>query len=156
MSVNPAECRALFEAELATLEQLRDALDAEYEALIANNPEALETATRAKAERIDAHRSQQQKRLSWQTSAGLALDTTLKQLVHLSGDDEAAADLQSRLAALASECQQNNRRNGGLIARLQERTRGALDVLRRDSGGDLYSLSGAREHQSDSRTLGKA
>ncbi|MEM1187713.1 MAG: flagellar protein FlgN [Pseudomonadota bacterium] len=146
----------MLEAELATLTALSTALDAEYDALIANDPQALESATRSKAERVDAHRAQQQKRISWLTARGLPPETSLKQLVLLAGDDERVADLQVRLAALASSCQQNNRRNGGLIVRLQERARGALDVLRRDDGGDLYSLSGAREHQSDSRTLGKA
>ncbi|MEO1079325.1 MAG: flagellar protein FlgN [Pseudomonadota bacterium] len=146
----------MLEAELATLTELSAALDAEYDALIANDPQALESATHAKAGRVDAHRAQQQKRLSWLTARGLPTETGLKQLVHMAGDDENVAALQARLAALASDCQQNNRRNGGLIVRLQERARGALDILRRDDSGDLYSLSGAREHQSDSRTLGKA
>jgi flagellar biosynthesis/type III secretory pathway chaperone len=76
--------------------------------------------------------------------------------VRSTGDDSTSLQLQEQLASLAANCQDSNRRNGVLIVRLQERTRGALDVLRRDDSTDLYSLSGAREHHSDGRTLGKA
>ncbi|MDP5071644.1 MAG: flagellar protein FlgN, partial [Congregibacter sp.] len=111
----------------------------------------------AKNSAVVAHRTQQAQRIAWMQSLDLPPDTSLRDLVSRCGTTEANTALQSQLAALANHCQDSNRRNGGLILRLQERTRGALDVLRHEDGGPkLYSLSGSREHQSDSRTLGKA
>ena len=147
----------LLRAELTTLQALAGALEGEHLALLATDVAALETATATKNAAIAAHREQQAQRLAWMQTAQLAPDTPLDDLVSAAGGGAAARQLQAELAALAADCQDSNRRNGLLILRLQEQTRGALDVLRRDeSGTDLYSLSGAREHRSDSRSLGKA
>ncbi len=146
----------LLQDELATLEALDRILDQEHAALIEGDPQALEDLTARKNNAIDAHRQQQQRRLTWMGSAGLMADTPLETVVQQAGDTQEARTAQQRLMELAEACQTKNRNNGGLIARLQERARGALGVLRRDDSGNLYSLSGAPEQHSDSRSLGKA
>ncbi|MFT4768999.1 MAG: flagellar biosynthesis/type III secretory pathway chaperone [Glaciecola sp.] len=159
MNTNSGQLTPLLTAELSTLQTLETALDAEYQALISNKVDDLERATVAKNAAVAAHRAQQDQRIGWMQGLGLGLrpDSPLGDLVSHCGGNKADIDLQNQLISLATLCQDNNRRNGGLILRLQGRTRGALDVLRREDGGpDLYSLSGSREHQSDSRTLGKA
>jgi flagellar biosynthesis/type III secretory pathway chaperone len=143
---------------LETLCVLCDALDDEHRALSGTDIDALETATRDKTQAVEAHRAQQQQRLTWMAAAGLGSSTPLADLLNeaAAGDTE-LPQLQAQLAALATRCQASNRRNGTLITRLQSRTRGALHVLRgAEPAGDLYSLSGARDSGSDSKSLGKA
>lgn len=157
MSADSAQLTPLLKAELSTLQALGQAIESEYKALINNKVEDLEGATVSKDAAVAAHRAQQEQRIGWMHGLGLSPDSSLGELVSHCGDNPTDIDLQNQLISLATECQESNRRNGGLILRLQDRTRGALDVLRREDGGpDLYSLSGSREHQSDSRTLGKA
>ena len=152
----PQELFALLKAEHETLSALYDALSAEYKALVAADVDTLEATTLAKNRCLEAHSAQQQKRLEWMAALGFPPDSRLTDLVQRAGEGQDLIDLRQRLATLAQECQDANRRNGGLIVRLQDRTRGALDILRREERSDLYSLSGAREHKSDGRTLGKA
>jgi len=157
MSTESSLLSDLLRAELSTLERVKKSLEAEYQSLISNSIERLETATVEKNTAIAAHRSQQEQRLGWMRGQGLTENLPLGELVAEHGNKTSDVHLHTELIALASHCQDSNRRNGGLILRLQERARGALDVLRQDDGGpDLYSLSGSKEHQSDSRTLGKA
>lgn len=155
----------LLDGEFATLRALNDALENEYRALIGNDVEALELATKQKTAALSAHRTQQMQRVSWLQAQ--SLDHPREQssgnnpgaspLAQLIDSDPALTALETTLATLAEACHDSNRRNGGLILRLQDRTRNALDVLRGgDSGGDLYSLSGARQHKADGRSLGKA
>jgi flagellar biosynthesis/type III secretory pathway chaperone len=148
----------LLQAELETLRALCDALDGEYSALTSADVGALETATHGKTQAVESHRAQQQQRLTWMTEAGLDRSVPLGDLLNdLGARDTNLADLSAQLSALATRCQDSNRRNGTLITRLQSRTRGALDVLRgAEPAGDLYSLSGARDSGSDSKSLGKA
>jgi flagellar biosynthesis/type III secretory pathway chaperone len=157
LSADSQQLQQLLHTELTTLQSLAAALAAEHAALLSADVVALETATAAKNTAIQAHRDQQSLRIDWMQKAQLAADTPLRELVRSAGDDSTSLQLQEQLASLAANCQDSNRRNGVLIVRLQERTRGALDVLRRDdSTAELYSLSGAREHHNDGRTLGKA
>jgi len=157
MSADTGQLTRLLSDELATLRALAAALDSEHNALLSSDVGALEAATTAKNTAIHAHQAQQSERLAWMQARQLSADLPPRELVRVTGDAPEALRLQAQLAELAASCQDSNRRNGVLIVRLQERTRGALEVLRKeDTGTDLYSLSGAREHRSDSRTLGKA
>lgn len=157
MSDHAAQLQSLLAAELGTLKTLKAALYSEHQALLASDVELLERATASKNDAVKAHSGQQQQRITWMTALGISAESSLGDLVRQCGNEASNAALQAELAELASDCHKSNRLNGGLIIRLQERARGALDVLRRDdSGPDLYSLSGSREHHSDSRTLGKA
>jgi flagella synthesis protein FlgN len=150
----------LLSAELRTLKCVSEALDGEHAALVDGPPDALESAVARKNEALQQHREQLDHRLAWTQAQGLPPDAPLSSLLsslQASLQDAALAEQQRALADLATQCQEANRRNGLLIARRQQRTRGALDILRGvDSQGDVYSLSGAREHGADSRSLGKA
>lgn len=147
---------ALLTAELSSLKAVESTLDQEHDALLDSNPASLEAATLAKNAAVEQHRQQQTERLNWMTQQGFPADLALSELLARCSADENVGALAEQLTSLAQQCQDSNRRNGGLIMRLQEHARGALDVLRREDSSDVYSLSGAREHRSDSRTLGKA
>ncbi len=148
--------RSLLTAELDSLKAVETTLEQEHDALLDSNPASLEAATTAKNAAVEQHRRQQTERLNWMTRQGFPGDLPLSELLTRCGADESAGPVVEQLTRLAQQCQDSNRRNGGLIMRLQEHARGALDVLRREDSSDVYSLSGAREHRSDSRTLGKA
>lgn len=147
----------LLREELITLRALDDSLQREHGALLDTDPMALEQATQQKVVAIDAHREQQARRLQWQEAQGLPDSPADDAIADLVDPEPELNALQRELTQLSHTCQEHNRRNGGLILRLQDRTRGALDVLRGgDDQGELYSLHGAREHQADGRSLGKA
>jgi len=157
MSLDPSRLKDLIEAELATLTRVSQTLADEHDALVGGDAETLERATAAKAAAIEAHSAQQQERLQLMAASGYSAETPLSEVVQaIAVEDSDLGAARDRLAELADACQSANRRNGGLIIRLQERARSALDVLRREENNDLYSLSGAKEHRSDSRSLGKA
>ncbi|MFK7828977.1 MAG: flagella synthesis protein FlgN [Congregibacter sp.] len=151
------ELLQLLSQELGTLQVLDSTLSEEYAALVDSAVTRLEEVTGSKVSAVESHRNQQQQRLQWMNEKGLSADLSLGDLVSQVNDSQALRQLQAELSALAAQCQENNRRNGGLIVRLQERAQGALDVLRGESSkSDVYSLSGAKEHGSESRSLGKA
>ncbi len=157
MTSRSEELKDRLTAELTTLQALWKALQAEEKALLGNAVDALEDATRTKNAALLAHRDSQQLRLRWTTEAGLATDLPLSQLITEVSTDISLEALVNDLAELASRCQDANRRNGGLILRLQDHTRGALQVLRGDTPEpDVYSLSGAQERRVDGKSLGKA
>lgn len=157
MSAAENPLKPLLEAELNTLEALASCLESEQAALLGTEIEGLEEATRKKQEAVSAHQEQQSKRIQWMTARGIPATTGLKELLSLCQAGSDIDALRSKLSDLADQCQALNRRNGGLILRLHERTRGALDILRGGTdNSDVYSLSGAREHQNEGRTLGKA
>jgi flagellar biosynthesis/type III secretory pathway chaperone len=147
---------ALLREEHATLQALAQIIEDEHAVLLGQDSQALEEVTARKRHAAEAHAAQQQRRLAFMRDQRLPTDTGLGDLPTVREGPAALRERQRELAALAQACFENNRRNGALILRLQERTRGALDVLRREESSELYSLSGAREHSSDSRSLGKA
>jgi len=147
---------SLLRAELATLQALSRAVDEEHEILLSGKPEALEDVTSRKRSAAEAHGAQQQRRLAWMQGQGLPVDARLGELPVVSEGSAELRRIHDDLANLAQDCFERNRRNGGLIVRLQDRTRSALDVLRREESSELYSLSGARERSGGSRSLGKA
>lgn len=146
--------REWLEAERATMQALWESLDAEYKALESDDVERLEAVTRRKNRALVDGRQQ---RLAWAEGLDLPRDASVSEIVDkLAGGGE-LRELASELLGLVKRCQDANRRNGVLISRLQDRTRSALQILRGDTpGSDLYSLSGAREHHVDGKSLGKA
>ncbi|MEE4280175.1 MAG: flagellar protein FlgN [Halieaceae bacterium] len=156
-SLNDGQATALtdlLEAELATLKSLAGALDREHAALLKGTAEEIEAAVGDKNRAVAAHREQQEQRLRWMSEAALPSSTSLTELA--AGAGEPLETHLQQLVELATACQERNRQNGGLIVKQEQRTRQALGVLRREEGGDLYSLSGARDHSSESRIIGKA
>ncbi|MEM1404356.1 MAG: flagellar protein FlgN [Pseudomonadota bacterium] len=147
----------LLTQELATLAVLKAILDEESSALLADNAESLEQITERKNNAIAAHAAQQTQRVQWMASAGIPSNAGLTDAVAIAGSTPRLESLRADLTSLAEECAGLNRHNGGLIRRLQERTQGALNILRgNENHGDVYSLSGAKAPQGGSRTLGKA
>lgn len=151
-----SELQAFLEAEVRTLSALNTAIETEHGALTGDAVDALEIATRDKLQSVADHADQQSLRVNWMRENGFE-DMPYQDLLDKIGGTAALEALQRSLATLAETCQNNNRRNGSLILRLQDRAQNALDILRGDEpGGDVYSLSGTRQHHSDGRSLGKA
>ncbi|MEO0435495.1 MAG: flagellar protein FlgN [Pseudomonadota bacterium] len=158
---------ALLTKELELLQLVGDSIEREHEALLKNNLETLQQATKSKAQAVSDFREQQQLRLQWMRAHGLKTDSSLLDLVRAVADLEPRPepltdirdleDLAKSLNELALSCDSNNRRNGGLIVRLQEKTRNTLSVLRGEGASeDLYSDSGEKAPSTGSRSLGKA
>ena len=149
--------RERLEAELASMRALRDILETEYKALLDGDAEHLEAVTRRKNTALSEHQGCQQRRLAWAADLALPANASVSEMVDTVAGGGELRELANELSGLANRCQEANRRNGALILRLQDRTHNALQVLRGDTpGADVYSLSGAREHHVDGKSLGKA
>lgn len=131
------------ERELLTLSAVHEALLAETAALIDGNTDHLGIATTSKNAALEAHQAALNQRPAGDLSEGTSA---------------ALRALQDRLASLAGECQELNRRNGALISKLSDRTKAALTVLQgTEDIAVLYSASGVEAATSKgSRVLGKA
>jgi len=147
----------LLSAELERIRDLEAALQAEHEALVNNDADALEAATRDKNAAIAAQQEQQARRSAWLLSRGMDAAASLDDTIRAVSGSEQLEALREAMVQHARRCQDNNRRNGALILRLQDRTRDALNILRQsDAQPALYSTSGHRESGDESRSLGKA
>ena len=131
------------ERELLTLSAVHEALLAETAALIDGNTDHLGIATTSKNAALEAHQGALNQRPAGDLSEGTSAELKA---------------LQDRLASLAGECQELNRRNGALISKLSDRTKAALTVLQgTEDIAVLYSASGVEAATSKgSRVLGKA
>ena len=131
------------ERELLTLSAVYEALLAETTALIDGNTDNLGIATTSKNAALEAHQVALNQRPAGDLSEGASAELKA---------------LQDRLASLAGECQDLNRRNGALISKLSDRTKAALTVLQgTEDIAVLYSASGVEAATSKgSRVLGKA
>ena len=131
------------ERELLTLSAVHEALLAETTALIDGNTDNLGIATTSKNAALEAH----QAALNQRPAGDLSEEA-----------NAALKALQDRLASLAGECQELNRRNGALISKLSDRTKAALTVLQgTEDIAVLYSASGVEAATGKgSRVLGKA
>ena len=134
---------AALEQELLTLTSLHEALQGESVALSGGNANEIDAAIAAKNEALQAHQAEMSLRPSDDVPEPVKADLQ---------------PLQDRLAALAGECQELNRRNGALISKLSDRTKAALSVLQgTEDMTVLYSVSGVEGASGKgSRVLGKA
>jgi flagellar biosynthesis/type III secretory pathway chaperone len=134
---------AALEQELLTLTSLHEALQRESSALSGGNATDIDAAIAAKNESLQAHQAQMSRRPADDVSEAVKADLQ---------------PMQDRLAALAGECQELNRRNGALISKLSDRTKAALSVLQgTEDMTVLYSVSGVEGASGKgSRVLGKA
>ena len=134
---------AALEQELLTLTSLNEALQRESAALSEGNANEIDAAIAAKNEALQAHQAEMSRRPAGDVPEALKADLQT---------------LQDRLAALAGECQELNRRNGALISKLSDRTKAALNVLQgTEEMAVLYSASGVEAPTGKgSRVLGKA
>ena len=134
---------AALEQELLTLKAVHEALLAETAALTDGDTDNLGIATASKNAALEAH----QAALNQRPAGDLSEEA-----------NAALKALQDRLASLAGECQELNRRNGALISKLSDRTKAALTVLQgTEDIAVLYSASGVEAATGKgSRVLGKA
>ena len=131
------------EHELLTLTAVHEALQRESAALSSGDAKDIDAAIAAKNEVLQAHQAGMNRRPT--SSVPEAVKADLQ-------------NLQDRLAALAAQCQELNRRNGTLISKLSDRTKAALNVLQgTEDITVLYSASGVEGAVGKgSRVLGKA
>ena len=134
---------AALEQELLTLTSLHEALQGESVALSGGNANEIDAAIAVKNEALQAHQAEMSRRPADDVPEAVKADLQA---------------LQDRLAALAEECQELNRRNGALISKLSDRTKAALNVLQgTEDMTVLYSVSGVEGASGKgSRVLGKA
>ncbi len=140
------QASVLLARELASLEDLAEALTAEHGALLGNDPDALDAALVRKNACIE------QQHIA--TSAREALLPG-----NLSDHDlnEEQRDIVAQLHTLSQQCQHHNVSNGALIARKQQVMRTALDTLRhQEPVPATYSGSGDTREDHNSRSLGSA
>ena len=134
---------AALEQELLTLTSLHEALQGESTALAEGDPAIIDAAIATKNTALQAHQAEMNRRPTGDVPEAVKADLKA---------------LQTRLAALAAECQDLNRRNGALISKLSDRTKAALNVLQgTEEMAVLYSASGVEAAAGKgSRVLGKA
>ena len=143
MSDSAGSIVAALEQELLTLTAVHEALQRESAALSGGNANDIDDAIAAKNEVLQAHQTEMNRRPASEVPEAVKADLQ---------------DLQGRLAALAAQCQDLNRRNGTLISKLSDRTKAALNVLQgTEEMAVLYSASGVEAASGKgSRVLGKA
>ena len=143
MSDSAGSIVAALEQELLTLTAVHEALQRESAALSGGNANDIDSAIAAKNEVLQAHQAEMKRRPTGDVPEAVKADLEA---------------LQERLAALAAECQDLNRRNGTLISKLSDRTKAALNVLQgTEEMAVLYSASGVEAASGKgSRVLGKA
>ena len=134
---------AALERELLTLTGLHEALQAETAALSEADTDTIDAAIATKNAALQAHQAEMSRRPASDATKIVTPDLQA---------------LQDRLAMLAGECQDLNRRNGALISKLSDRTKAALNVLQgTEDMAVLYSASGVEGASGKgSRVLGKA
>ena len=143
MSDSASTIVAALEQELLTLTALHEALQGESTALAEGDPAIIDAAIATKNAALQAHQAEMNRRPTGDVAEAVKADLEA---------------LQTRLAALAAECQDLNRRNGALISKLSDRTKAALNVLQgSEEMAVLYSASGVEATAGKgSRVLGKA
>ena len=143
MSDSASTIVAALEQELLTLTALHEALQGESTALAEGDPAIIDAAIATKNAALQAHQAEMNRRPTGDVPEAVKADLEA---------------LQDRLAGLAAECQDLNRRNGTLISKLSDRTKAALNVLQgTEEMAVLYSASGVEATAGKgSRVLGKA
>lgn len=138
------QATALLADELASLNQLADALTQEHGALLGNDTEALDAAL--------AHKNAcllQQQTVTSAREALLPGNLTDHAL------NPSQQELVDQLHTLSEQCRHVNVSNGALIARKQQLMRTTLDVLRQqDPVPATYSDNGDTQEDHSSRSLG--
>lgn len=136
------------ENEVDSLVNLHNALESEHAALLANDPQKLEDATRDKDACLNAQINATQARDKLLPNSELSESTETQ---HTNQQRE----LVQQLHALAQQCQHINMSNGALITRKQQLTRITVDALRQQEPiPTTYSDAGNANTGHNSRSLG--
>ena len=143
MSDSASTIIGALEQELLTLTALHEALQGESAALAEGDSAHIDVAIATKNAALQAHQAEMNRRPTGDVPEAVKADLEA---------------LQSRLAALAADCQDLNRQNGTLISKLSNRTKAALNILQgTEDATMLYSASGMEATTGKgSRVLGKA
>lgn len=135
---------ARLDRELESLREVERSLRDERQALEEQDVARLETAVAAKKTAIARHGDLRQSAPAAASHPASAQQPALRERL-------------DTLRTLGETCDRLNRENGSLITRMQERTRRALEILRRsERSPQLYSGTGATEQSGGRHSLGKA
>lgn len=152
------ELGSVLDREIDCLQALLQVLEAEREALLSGDVDAIEHATAAKNGALAAQGEATLSRES--ATSRFSVDNTdegMRQLIAGCENRERLDASLSRLRALAAQCRDGNRANGRLILQKQEHARGALNVIRQTGASTpIYSGQGKATAAAGTRSLGKA
>ncbi len=144
----------------AYLDELRQALVAEYEALSADDTARLANLAVVKQRLSDILGDLDRERSDLLREAGLDLDRTgvLAYLDRQSASERAPLDaLWQRIETLTRDCRRLNRINGIVIEKRRRRTLQALHILQGQApADDLYTAHGTPPGNGPGNTLAKA
>lgn len=151
----------LFRQEQAVLEQLIQTLDGEWQALQAQDTEALAQAASDKVARLKRIEGMEQTLADIVTRAGYSHDRNGIEACIAWCDHEAAGELNhswQRLLESLQQCQERNRHNGAAIETHRQHAQAALAVLRGQTDRPAtYASSGmTNDKDMNTRTLAKA
>jgi len=152
------QLRFLLNQETSSLQQLENVLKQEYDALMATNIEAIESAISLKNQALASQADATMSRKNFTTQLSVDHgDEGLQQLIaSCDNSDELAASIAG-LTSLAKQCHDANRTNGRLIMEKQQRAILALNIVRQtDNNLPVYSGQGKALNKPSSRSLGKA
>jgi flagellar biosynthesis/type III secretory pathway chaperone len=149
--------RATIEASLAGLRQLHDILLEEQQALLSDQPEALEQIVRQKSESLEQLEHSIQAREQILEQAGLPGGMVgAQQFAHEHFAAEELHEDADALLSLSNEVRDLNIHNGKLTLARERTTREALGILTgRPQDNDTYSRSGAGGRRLAAYSLGR-
>jgi len=143
------------------LEELRQILIAEYEALSNDDLDALLATAQTKHQLTDMLEQLEQERLTLLKHAGLDLQQTglmayFNQHAQTSGNDD-LAQLWQRIRTATRDCERLNQINGIIIEKQKRRTESTLALLKgQPTQTELYSSQGESVSHRATTALGKA
>lgn len=155
-----SDIEAILQDMAGYLDELRQVLLAEYEALAGKDPEALQQTAEIKTRLsviLDDLEQVRQRRLR---EAGLDLDRNglLAYLGrHFTSRRDALGELWEKIELLGRECHRLNRINGLIVDKNRRHTETALGILQgKPRQTEYYSAAGNRIAPSASQSLAKA
>lgn len=162
MKPNPDNCRQdlerLLQQETSAIEKLSLSLQAEHDAIVSRDTDALELAVGEKQLAVNLMIQLEQKRGTLLESAGYPAspDGMLQFLQWCNGQERLSAAWQ-QLMSLAGECREKNRRNHQQAEITNRYIHHALCVLRgEDTERNTYGPDGDTGEQHNSRSLDRA
>jgi flagella synthesis protein FlgN len=163
MTAGPAPDRAAFEgslrAELAALHAFCDTLEAEQDALVRADVEALLELSGLKTEQVERLSALAGVRAAFLEAQDLTPDRRgmAQWLTRAQGDPSGLARLWQQLLEVAAQAQALNQRNGGLIGLRLQHNHAALATLQAAARRHaLYRPDGQTDLAGTSRDLGRA
>ncbi len=152
--------QAVLQDIAAYLEELRQTLVKEYEALAAGDPGSMQATAETKQRLSAILEDLEQERLKQLRQAGLDLTRTGLMAYlgrHSQPDGHPLSQLWQRIETLTRDCERLNRVNGIIIAKQRQRAETALSILKGQVlQPQLYSSQGAAVSAPQSKPIAKA